>query len=412
MPAPVDGRGDVTITAVASDGSERVLAAWSDTVGEYDRLLISRSPDGGRVAVALGRFVRTISTTDGSIITREPIGHSEPSLVFGWPDRGEVVVRDADAPSGPDLPIGGGWTLKVDGDIEQDDGFSGGFYGGGMFVGVSEDTPREELVDAVAEAREEAVTAAARPVALGVMLERDGRWITVTDESSSATDGVTTLHWPPIVHPDGVLLRRTRDSAIVREPVSDVDVGSEFESGPAFAWFVGVDGSVREVAVPLSVSPIAVLPDGRFLLPGGSPIWRDDGDEWLGAFGVDDAMDDQDCHFREGGTGGPLLVGGELIRPSRIIASVAPDLLPDPMPADPAHPAWRNDEGFWVHAGRVSEDGSTLTLLLAEADWTADWDQPDAANWLVVDVSLQGDARIRLIARGGHPDGDAEAIAL
>ena len=64
MSVSAEGRADVAVSAFFADGSKRRLAAWSDVVSEAVRILGSRSPDGGRIAVAAGRFVRTISAAD------------------------------------------------------------------------------------------------------------------------------------------------------------------------------------------------------------------------------------------------------------------------------------------------------------------------------------------------------------
>lgn len=401
MPAPVGGRGDVTVTATFADGTERTLAAWADAVGERDRLLLSRSPDGGRAAVALGKFVRTLDVRDGSVIARAPIGHSEPSLVFGWPEQGAVVVRDADARSGPDLPIGDGWTLRVRKGIVLDDGFSGGFTGAAPMVSVPVDHPDAgaALAEGASRIRAEAqrraaVAASARSVEPSIFLSRgDGDWVAV-DGISGSHD----LHWPPVVSPEAILLRRSTKEIRIAEPESAADPGVSYESGPAHPWLVTSAGEVSTVPAELAVSPICVLPDGRYLLPGASETWRDDADEPMATFG-------RDGHVQ------PWVVGGSTPRAGRIIAALAPDLLPEVLPADLDHGAWTDDEDMWVHAGRVSHDRSSVLLLLTEGTWWPDWHEPEACAWVVAEITL-ADGALRLVARGARAEGDAFTVAL
>lgn len=368
-----EGRADITVAAVRSDGTERQLAAWADLVTDADRLLLSRSPDGARVAVAAGRFVRTLNVADGSVIGRAPIGHSEPSVVFGWPAQGEVVVRDTSAPSGPDLPLGNGMVLRIEGDIEQDDGFSGGHVASIGLAAVRHLRPlrvavavdgREVVVHD--DAAGTSVDAAERGGSVGAAGGAgsgagsgdlsDGE----TAGSAPRARGARAMHWPPAIGSTSVLLRHT------------VDDGRRCASQAP--WHVDARGAVSEIPIELGVSPVGVLPDGRFVLPGASALWRDGADEPISTIGLDGAVE-------------PLMVAGEPIGPPRVLQAVASDLLPVPRPPN-GQALWSADDGLWVHAARVLADGSALLLLLADAKWLNGLHPPEASDWLIVRVAL------------------------
>lgn len=388
MAPAASGRADVTFTGLYDGGVQRTLATWVELVGERDRVLVSRSPHGRRAAVAVGRSVRTFDLVDGHTMSSKPIGHSEPSVIFGWTTDGIVVTRDTAARSGPDLPLEDGWVLQADAQIDHDDGFSGGhmssFLLGGTEQALAQDSPAASDEPAVHAAP--AVRATHRPA---YRLSRGGADVELPPTPAGPGE-LVTLNWPPVVGPAGVLVRHSVDRTL--SP-------TEAESLSGHPWLAHRDGTVTTLPIELGVSPVCALPDGRFLLPGASELWLDDAEEPMATISPD-------------GTVSTLLVDGAELSPVRILDAVAPDLL-DVIPFDaPEHRQWRDDNGLWVKAARVTPNGSTLTILLAERSWPADWHSPEAAHWLVASVPLDGSGPIELVARGHRAEGHHLTIAL
>ncbi|MDO9396620.1 MAG: hypothetical protein Q7T71_08755, partial [Herbiconiux sp.] len=84
---------------------------------------------------------------------------------------------------------------------------------------------------------------------------------------------------------------------------------------------------------------------------------------------------------------------------------------PDELPKDPTHPAWPGDDGLWVTAARVSDDGASVVLLLAEVLWRSDYHQPELALWAVVRVS-PADGAVELLGRGQRAERQHFTITL
>ncbi|MDO9352375.1 MAG: hypothetical protein Q7T55_01680, partial [Solirubrobacteraceae bacterium] len=320
------GTAEISLAVVLVDGTERELATWSTEIGAYDRLALSRSPDGGRVAAVAGTAVRTFDVRDGVEVASSPIANSEPeTVVLGWPEvggpathvtseAGEFGKRVGRAADLAGFPIGGGWTIDVDGPIVDDGGFAGGYVSSSVGIGWSIGTPDGQRSDDAASARERAIEASRLiPPSLRVRARRGDVAAEWSDDVVGGERGAE-LNWPPIVGPRGVLFRRTGSVVEIREPGSPFDIGAGSSEGPLPPWFVTNEGHAAALAVELAVTPVCALPDGRFLLPGASETWRDGGDEPMHAVTPDGVVE-------------PWLVGGRTTKPSQLVALVAPDLL-------------------------------------------------------------------------------------
>ncbi len=115
---------------------------------------------------------------------------------------------------------------------------------------------------------DERASAAARHE-LVISVRRNGQVLFSPASAGRPATGTRLLRWPPIVSDAGVLLRRTMEDA--RDEAGRVHWGTETLT----PWFVRRDGTVEELSFELGVSPLCVLPDGRYLLPGADPLWRD-----------------------------------------------------------------------------------------------------------------------------------------
>lgn len=280
-----------------------------------------------------------------------------------------------------------GWELLLTGALIDDGGFSGGHTSSTLGLlhidGDEGHATVHDVIDAI-----DARAAAEHPVWLE--LRRGDVAVVLADERSDPLDGSVELFWPPIVSEAGVLLRHSRTSRTS-------DGRPRWDTEMQHPWLVAPDGTVTQLPFELGVSPLGVLPDGRYLLPGSDPLWRDDYDESLSALSHDGETE-------------PLLVGGEPLRPSRLVRLADPAWAPERERDASGWPV----EDFPFDTQRARIDGDELIVLLADyalKDWAEDspyMDEP-ALRWVTAAASLDGSA-MRLIAHGTTAPGEAPQI--
>lgn len=319
---------------------------------------IAVSPGRGRAAVLVEDRLWVVHADGGQPSERPRVepGPSEdawtpPVLVWG-PD-GPVAVRSF---AGRRLlPLTGGWTLEVSGDVEVDGGFSGGHYSTtARFV----ERPSAQL--------------------------RLTHGATVVDVPLRAEAGTTsTLMWPPLAGPSGVLLRWS---------VSRVGDGGDTETEAQSPLLISADGAVSVVPVDLGVSPLLALGDGDFLLPGASTLWRDDFDEPL-------------HRLDAGGSTRPYLHAGRELWPSGLVATHAP--------AWSATDEQRDAKGdaVWTFK-QARRDASPGALLLLLTDQELIDHLNDPVRWLAFHVPIDDEEPVRLIASGTHSAAAQVAVAV
>ncbi len=381
--------GEVAVSAVDRDGGVRRLAAWPATAD--DDFAASWSPDGAHVAVLAGGELSVVSAVDGAVASAgtlspppEPDGppfHSTEPVIVWQPSGAPLVLRPG--LEGPSLiPLQDGWEVRLHGAVEVDGGHTGH---GSSWMGLMSEpgTSAEAMRAERARLDEREALVASRPIAFGLTAVRNGVEIPVHEERRAPAEGVTKLHWPPIVGPRGVLLRRSVETM-------DRQAGGRIRSDIEMQhpWLVTPAGAVRTLPFELGVSPLATLPDGRFLLPGADALWRDGRDEPLHA-------------LADGGRLEPVRLDGDPVSASAMLAAVAEDLLPAEPPEIPEDALW----GF--EAARVDAETGELVLLLAE-----DFEIADGVRWVVLTIALAGSGAPRLVARGEAPAGSRTVVVL
>ena len=187
----------------------------------------------------------------------------------------------------------------------------------------------------------------------------------VHESHVSRAGGAEVLLWPPIAGPAGVLLRH----AVVTDDGRRHDVESQEP------WLIQHDGTVAQLPFELGVSPLLALQDGRWLLPGGDPLWRDGYDEPLSVL---DAAGDVE----------PLLVAGRPVPASRVLREAAPDVLAALDPIDP-----RGDVPWNTVSARLDPEADELLLAI-------EIDRDDETRTVIAaGLSLSGASPAHLIAR-------------
>lgn len=279
----------------------------------------------------------------------------------------------------------GEWEVTASGAVLDDDGWTDGHTTSTGGVAVPLGTSDAELAEALDRMQADERASAAARHELVISVRRNGQVLFSHASAGSASDGYTMLRWPPIVSDAGVLLRRTMEDA--RDEAGRVHWGTETLT----PWFVRRDGTVEELSFELGVSPLCVLPDGRYLLPGADPLWRDSFTEPLSALALDGKLES-------------LTAAGEPVSAPRLVRDVAPDW----------HVAReeRQDEWDWFEsypwetdAARVDDATGQLRIRLVD-DRTVD----GALRWIVVDVPLGGGAASVLVDRGVTPGDDRAAL--
>lgn len=220
--------------------------------------------------------------------------------------------------------------------------------------------------------------------------------VVVHDERSSAEQGFVQLHGPALVGPAGVMLRQSIVSARDADP-DEPDGRLAWDTEMQHPWLVATDGAVTRLPFELGVAPLCVLPDGRFLLPGADPLWRDDCDEPLSALDHDGETE-------------PLQVGGAPLTPSRIVELAESSWAPVRERDAAGWPL--GDFPFDTQRARI--DGDELIVLLADHD-VGDWeedspfiDEPEL-RWVLAAAALDG-THVRVIAHGSTPVGQGPQI--
>lgn len=327
--------GRVGVRLRGADGG--MVAAWEQPEGLGD-LELFWSHDRAVALVVVDEVITVVRPADGRIVASGRQG------------------RDVEVT----LPVGGGWTLELVGELAADRGHTG-FQGGGVGFWWSPDDPLSpgERAAEAARMRAELTAAASRPfrhrLALGT---------TVVHETFGApADGIEVLLWPPVAGPTGVLVRHARLT----------DEGNSGDWEPQHPWLVRADGTVEQLPFELGVSPLTALDGDRWLLPGWDTVWRDDHDEPLSVMDV-------------AGETEPLLVGGRPVPPSRLLNEAAPELHASIEPPEP-----NQDVNWAAVAARLDADELRVTIEVNPGE--------DVQTLLVVALPLAGDQPARELAR-------------
>jgi len=330
------------VSLFGDDGA--VVAVWS--AGAVYGCELYRSHDGELATVAVNDVITVVRLTDGQIVAKGPAG------------RGMAAA----------FPLDRRRTLEVAGELRLDRGFGGGHYGGSTGFVWADTTPRPtpaEIEAEIARRRARLVAAANVPMRRRLALRSDARVVPIHESESSPAEGGEAVLWPPIVGPAGVLLRH----AFVTDSGLRDDLRSQLP------WLVRDDGTVERLPFELGVSPLLAWPDGRWLLPGADPLWRDSYDEPL-------SLLDATGHVE------PLLVGGRPVLASYVLAAVAPRVLAALGPIE------SSDDVAWnTVAARLDADADELLLVIV-----VDPDD-DPETIVVAAVPLDGAAPVRLIAQ-------------
>lgn len=199
-------------------------------------------------------------------------------------------------------------------------------------------------------------------------------------ERTSHGDAWPVLHWPPVLGPDGLVLRRTSRTA--------TETGMETRS--CEPWLVRTDGTVTVIPVELAVSPLTHLPGAGWLLPGSSALWRDDYNEPL-------------HRLSEGGDIEPFLLAGRPVTPHSVVLELAPELTTEAVPV-----FWEGGDARWsFHAAAMCPDGSSFLLLLADGDVS----DPEPVSWLVASLPTDGSRGPTRVAAGTARE-EQKAVAI
>lgn len=282
-----------------------------------------------------------------------------------------------------------GWVLLVDGGVTDDGGFSGGHFSMTGGLAWTEEPSAEERAAATQqfEAEEQARAATVRHVRIEAC--RGEVAVVLADEQNAPLDGTVELYWPPMVSEAGLLLRHSRSSVTV-------DGRPRWDSESQHPWLIAPDGTVTQLPFELGVSPLCVLPDGRYLMPGADPLWRDDYDEPLSALAADGQLE-------------PLQVDGQPLLPSQLVSLADASWAPERKRDEHGWPL--EDFPFWAQRARI--DGDELILLLADftiGDWAEEGPYvEEPLRWLIAAVKLDGTA-LRLIAHGTVATDESPAI--
>lgn len=272
--------------------------------------------------------------------------------------------------------LASGWTIHVRGSWHDDDGFSGGHQAGTRHLGRLPGSTVDELRAAMVQQRAEDERDAATPSSLQIRLVRDDIDVTVIDEQRLPADAPATLLWPPIDTTAGVVLRweRTRTSYDRPDgrPVEPGEAPHSFETTVQPAWIVSPGGGVGQLLLELGTSPVAIWPDGRLLMPSIHPLWWDGDDEPLTLMDLS-------------GQGEPLIVDGEPVTPSRVLAAIGEEAANGVADAV--------DAPSWTFRQAALDDGR-LRLRLTHDD-----DAPQV-QWIAVEVGLDQRWAVRRIGTG------------
>lgn len=403
------------LLSVAADGSDREVAAWT-VRAPYGDAVMARSPDGERVGVLVGGELRTIALSEGMM--REHVaGRDVAAPVPGVSTAPEAIAEALRGAAGParlvwidglaravwpegnaplHAPLDAGWSIELEGSAEVDpQEFTGHHFGGpgAMFFVVGEPAP-EDLPALGAEAQRltdeawvEDERRSRQAWTFRLVARHAGSETVVHHEERRPRAGVSVLHWPPVVTPHGLLLRRA---------VSAVEQGGTYHE-MQHPWLVAHDGEVRTLPFELGVGPRDVLPDGRLLQPGYDALWWDGSDEAPTALALDGATESLRI--------GPRAREDDA-RPHRVLREAFPEL-PVAWPPPP------DDEGWHVEDVRVDAAAAEVVLLLVEGfpDSTPS-EEEDPTAWAVVAVPLSGDGPVRGIAHGVRPAGAGTSFAL
>lgn len=409
----VSGEANARLLTVGADGTERELSSWA--VSEpYGDVALARSGDGARAGVLIGRELRTVALGDGATVDRVD-GPMAAAPVPGVPTddpwaegyRGDPVLVWVEGvarvvwPEGPRpfrAPLTDGWSIELDGDAEVDPdqatGHNSMSMGSAMPIWLgdppsADDAPAVEraMQEATREIRAKEAQRSRRIVTFRLVAHRAGQETLVHEERLAPTAGVTSLHWPPIVTPHGLVLRRS---------VSTADAHGTYQE-MQHPWLVTPSGEVRTLPFELGVGPRDTLPDGRLLLPGYDALWWDGSDEAPSALALD-------------GIDEPLRVGpdgrDDHARPHRLLRDAFVDLRPVwPPPPD--------DEGWHVVDLRVDAEADEVVVLLLEGfpdPYPLEGEGPTA--WAVVALGLGGNGPVRGIGHGTRPGGAGTSFAL
>lgn len=158
---------------------------------------------------------------------------------------------------------------------------------------------------------------------------------------------------------------------LVRDAI-ETDDGTRQRVSPQRPWLVRPDLTVVELPFELGVSPLTALPDGRWLLPGADPVWRDDLDEPLSL-------------LTDLGGIEPLLAGGRPVPASRVLREATPALVSGLEPLDPAV-----DVPWSTVAARLDAEANELLLAIAVR-------RGDATDVIVAGLRLDGRVPARLV---------------
>lgn len=409
-------RADLALFAIAGDGAERRLAAWSENLADLglpvDGSLpgaeiaglidpqLQRSPTGHRVAVRIDGRAWTFDLSSGEAVHDDPGEGDRAAAEHDAVDDGfrgsPLLIWDGEAVARVRFPssttalratIGPNTELVIRGPVD-DRPLDAPSYSGSAHVAFDLDTPDELAERTIATLRRRVAEVLDREQHPAITLFRDGRPTVIQADTTTWRRGAERAVWPPLTGPRGLLLRRAIvDVPKTVEPDADDRAASLSTSYLSTStemlspWLVAPDGTARELPFVLGNHPLATLPDGRFLLPCAQPMWWDGGNEPLTALADD-------------GTTEPLLLGGQPMTPTAIVRAVAPTLV---AADEPTEFVGDDFDGWLVTTARLR--GDELTLALQPTGPTP------GRPWLLVGAVLDGlrcDSP-RLIATGTAP---------
>ena len=347
--------GDQARLALFGDDGA-LLVEW--TQDDADDPEVRRSTDGAIATIVAGEVITVVRLVDGAIAATARAG------------RGTEAI----------LPLDERWTIEVAGELVLDGGHTPFNSGRLFFIRWPESgaLPPGEVEADIAWQRTGLAAAACVGIHRRIALRHDGGEVVVVHESTvPPVDGGEALLWPPVVGPAGVLLRHAIET----------DDGKVNEIAPQRPWLVRPDRTVARLPFELGVSPLVAMPDGRWLLPGADPVWRDDYDEPLSVLAENGALE-------------PLLVGDRPVPTSRVLREVAPELLAALAPVD------RDDDVPWGTVdARLDPEADELHLAIAIV-------REDQAATLIAALPLDGRTPARLVDHIEPAPGRRVALAL